>query len=173
MDAGFLTTVEIGQYFMTKDTGDLTQLNAVACREYTPPREDEALQLKGWIQGDTKIGPVLEVTIGYLHGKYGVEIRSWSLNRDNTHSWVRFSHGLNKFVMNLNNNETEIPEDQLEENALKLNAPDFVRRSNAKAKTQRREPGGSSPRIVPIERRNLIDIEPGKNSFPNMRYRRK
>ena len=25
------------------------------------------------------------------------------LNRDNTHSWVRISHGLNKFVMNLNN----------------------------------------------------------------------
>ena len=25
MDAGFLSVVEIGQYFMTKDTGDLTQ----------------------------------------------------------------------------------------------------------------------------------------------------
>ena len=33
-----------------------------------------------------------------------------SLNRDNTHSWVRISHGSKKFVMNLNNNETEIPE---------------------------------------------------------------
>ena len=35
-----------------------------------------------------------------------------SLNRDNTHSCVRISHGSNKFVMNLNNNKTEIPEDQ-------------------------------------------------------------
>ena len=35
MDAGFLSVVENGQYFMTKDTGDLTQFNAVACREYT------------------------------------------------------------------------------------------------------------------------------------------
>ena len=33
MDAGFLNVVEIGQYFMTKDTGDLTQFNTVACRE--------------------------------------------------------------------------------------------------------------------------------------------
>ena len=35
MDAGFLSVVENGQYFMTKDTGDLTQFNTVACREYT------------------------------------------------------------------------------------------------------------------------------------------
>ena len=61
MDAGFLSVVENGQYFMTKDTGDLTQFNTVACRDYTLPREDEASQPKGWIQGNTKIGPVLEV----------------------------------------------------------------------------------------------------------------
>ena len=88
-----------------------------------------------------------------------------SLSRDNTHSWVRISHGSNKFVMNLNNNETEILEDQLEEYALKLSAKDFARRSKAKAKPQRREPAGSSPRIVPIERRNGIDIERGKYSL--------
>ena len=42
MDAGFLSVVENGQYFMTKDTGYLTQFNTVACREYTLPRDDEA-----------------------------------------------------------------------------------------------------------------------------------
>ena len=107
MDAGFRSVVENGQYFMTKDNADLTQFHAVACREYILPREDGASQPKGWIQGNTKIGPVLEVATSHLHGKYGVEIRIWSLNRDNTHSWVRISHGSNKFVMNLNNNETD------------------------------------------------------------------
>ena len=62
----------------------------MACREYTLPREEEASQPKGWIQGNTKIGPVLEVATSYLHGKYGVEFRIWSLNRDNARSWAEF-----------------------------------------------------------------------------------
>ena len=57
MDAGFLSVVENGQYYMTKDTGDLTQFNIVACREYTLPREEEALQPKGWSKGTPKLGP--------------------------------------------------------------------------------------------------------------------
>ena len=58
MDAGFLSVVENGQYFMTKDTAEFAQFRAVACREYTLPREEQLSQPKGWIQGDTKIGPV-------------------------------------------------------------------------------------------------------------------
>ena len=54
MDAGFLYVFETGQYFWTKDTADLSQFHAVACREYTLPREEEASQTKGWIQGNTK-----------------------------------------------------------------------------------------------------------------------
>ena len=119
---------------MTKDTGDLTQFNKVACREYTHPREESTSQPKGWIQGNTKIGPVLEVTTAYLHGKHGVEISIMSLSRDNTQSWVRISHGSNKFVMDLKNNDTEISEDQLEDQALQLDAKDFVSPAKAKAK---------------------------------------
>ena len=100
MDAGFLTVVEIGQYFMTKDTAEFSQFRAVACREYTLSRDEEASQPKGWIQGNTKIGPVLEVATCCLHGKCGVEIRIMSVNKDNSHSWVRISHGSNEFVMN-------------------------------------------------------------------------
>ena len=73
MDAGFLSVVKNGQYFMTKDTGDLTQFKTVACREHSLPREEAASQPKGWIQGNTKNGPVLEVATSYLHGKHGVE----------------------------------------------------------------------------------------------------
>ena len=163
MDAGFLSVVEIRQYFMTKDTGE--QFYAVACREYTLPREDGSSQPRGWIQGNTKIGPVLEVTTSCLHGKHGVEIRIWSLSGDNTHSWARLSHGSNKFVMDSNNNDTEVPEDQPEEQALQLNVKDFAYQSKAKAKPQRREPAGYSPRIIPMNARNWIDIEPGKHSL--------
>ena len=67
MDAGFLSVVEIGQYFMTKDNEE--QIYAVACREYTLPREDGSSQPRGWIQRNRKIGPVLEVTTGCLYGK--------------------------------------------------------------------------------------------------------
>ena len=35
MEAGFIRVVEVGQYFMTKDTGDFRQIRSVACREYT------------------------------------------------------------------------------------------------------------------------------------------
>ena len=42
-DAGFLTTVEVGQYFMTKDTEEFSQFtNSVACREYTLPRDENS-----------------------------------------------------------------------------------------------------------------------------------
>ena len=61
--------------------------------------------------------------------------------------------------MNLNNNEQEIPEVQLEEYALKLDAKDFACRSKAKAKPQRREPAVSSPRTIPIEKRTWTDVE--------------
>ena len=66
---------------MTKDTGDFRQFHSVACREYTLPRDDPASQPKGWIQGNMRIGPVLEVTTTFQHFKYGIEIRIWSVNQ--------------------------------------------------------------------------------------------
>ena len=173
MDAGFLNVVEIGQYFMTKDTADFSQFSAAACREYTLPRDEEASEPKGWIQGNTKIGHVLEVATCCSRGKYGVEIRIVSMNKDNSHSWVRISHGSNKFVTNLNNNEQEISEVQFKEYALKLDASNFACRSKAKAKPQRREPAGSSPRIVPIGKRTWTDIESGKYSFSDYEVSKK
>ena len=81
-DAGFLTTVDFGQYFMTKDTEEFSQFtDSVACREYTLPRDEKSSDPKGWIRGNTKIGPVLEVTTSYLQGKYGVEIRIESVKK--------------------------------------------------------------------------------------------
>ena len=156
-DAGFLTTVDVGQYFMTKDTEEFSQFTeSVACREYTLPRDEKSSDPKGWIRGNTKIGPVLEVTTSYLQGKYGVEIRIESVNKDNSHSWVRISHGLNKLVTDLSNNkendnnEQETSEMQFENFALKTNVLAFASRSKAKAKPQRRTPASSSTRTLPI-----------------------
>ena len=171
MDAGFIHVVEIGQYFMTKDTEE--QFFARACREYTLPRSDESSQPKGWIQGNTRIGPVLEVTTSYLHGKHGIEIRIWSLSKDNSQSWVRISHGSNKFVIDSNHNNKEIPAVLPEEQTSQLIVKDFAARSKAKAKPQRREPV-DLPSIIPMNERKWIDIEPGDSSLSlRTRFRRK
>ena len=86
-DAGFLKTVEVGQYFMTKHTDEFSQFTEpVACREYTLPRDGKSSDPTGWIRENTKIGPVLEVTSSYLQGKHGVEIRIASVNQDISHS---------------------------------------------------------------------------------------
>ena len=94
-DAGFLTTVDVGQYFMTEDTEELSQFtDSAACREYTLRRDEKSSDPKGWIRG--------------------------SVNKDNSHSWVRIPRGLNKLVMYLSNNkendnnEQETPEMQFE-----------------------------------------------------------
>ena len=82
-DAGFLKTVEIGQNFMTKHTDKFFEIaEPVTCREYTLPRDETSTDPKGWIRGNTKIGPVLEVTTSYLQGKHGVEIRFEPVNKD-------------------------------------------------------------------------------------------
>ena len=126
IDAGFLTTVEVGQYFMTKDTEEFSQFtDSVACREYTLPRDESLSEPKGWIRGNTKIGPVLEVGTCCFHGKYGVAIRIDSTNKVHSHSWVRISHGLNKLVTDFSknkkdNNEQETSEMQFEDSALKI-----------------------------------------------------
>ena len=65
-DAGFLKTVEVGQYFMTKHADEFSQFtDSVACRECTLPRDEKSSDPKGWIRGNTRIGPVLEVTASY------------------------------------------------------------------------------------------------------------
>ena len=92
MDAGFVHVVETEQYFMTKDTQE--QFFAWRCREYTLPRNEESSQAKGWIQENTRIGPVLEVTTSCLHGGHGIEIRIWSLSGDNCQS---SAHGENVY----------------------------------------------------------------------------
>ena len=80
---------------MKQHTDKFLQFAAsVTCREYTLPRDDKSSHPKFGFKGIPKFGPVLEVTTSYLQGRYGVEIRIESVNKDNSHSWVRISHRL-------------------------------------------------------------------------------
>ena len=109
---------------------------------------------------------MLEVTTSYLQGKYGVEIRIESVNKDNSHSWVRISHGLNKLVTDLidkeyDDNEQETSETKTELFPLKTEVFAFASRSEAEAKSRRPTTTCSSTRTVPIRERIWIHIEPG------------
>ena len=128
--------LKLDNIFVTKDT---SQFNSVACREYTLPRDDQASQPKGWIQGNMRIGPVLEVTTSFQHFKYGIEIRIESVNQDNSQSWVRTSYGTIKYVIDSNYNNTDIPADPQQERVSQTCIKVVAARSKAKAKPQQRE----------------------------------
>ena len=55
-NAGLAKTVEKGQYFTTFDDEELDRQKG-SCREYTLPGNGQSSQVKGWILGNTKIGP--------------------------------------------------------------------------------------------------------------------
>ena len=135
----------------------------MVCREYTLPRDEKSSDPKGWIRGNTKIGPVVEVTTSYLQGRDAVEIRNESVNKVNSLSWVRISHGLSKLVTDLLNkedddNEQETSEIQFKDCALKTTVLAFASRSKAKTKPQRRISAFSSTKTVPIGERIWTDI---------------
>ena len=95
-EAGFMSVVEVGQYFVTRNASEFQ--HTIACREYTLPRDDKSSQPKGWIRGNTRIGPILEVMTSLQHFKYGIEVLIESVNEDNSHSWVRISYGTVRYV---------------------------------------------------------------------------
>ena len=79
----------------------------------------------------------------------------------------------NKYVVDSNYNNTEVPADLPEEQASQLIVKDFPSRSKATAKPQRREPV-DLPSIIPMNERKWIDIEPGNSSLSlRTRFRRK
>ena len=147
IDSGFLKTFEVGQYFTTKHTDEFLQFaEPVTCGEYTLPRDVKSNVPKGWIQGNTKIGPVLEVTTSYLQGKRGVQIRIESVNKDTSHSWVRISHGLNNLVTDLIDKKYD--DNEQETSSAKTEVFAFASRSKAEAKPRRPSTACSSSRTV-------------------------
>ena len=150
---------------MTKDTETFSLFTEpVTCRENTLPRDEKSSDPKGWIRRNTKIGPVWEVTTCYLQGKHGVEIGIESVNKDNSHSWVRISHGLGELVTDSSNKDQDENEQETSETKTEAFALETTSRSKAKAKPRRPTSACSSTRTVPILERTWIDIEPGAQS---------
>ena len=168
-EAGFMRVVEVGQYFVTRDASEFQQ--TVACREYTLPRDDKASQPKGWIRGNMRIGPVLEVTTSFQHFKYGIEIRIESVNKDNSHSWVRISYGTVKYVNDYIKDDTENLADPQEEEDVPTSSGVVAARSKAKAKPQPRESTGAT--TIPLSERIWIDIEPSKQDLDSYNLSKK
>ena len=118
-------------------------------------RDDSASQPKGWIQGNMRIGPVLEVTTSFQHFKYGIEIRIESVNKDSSHSWVRISYGTVKYVIDSIEDNTEIPADPQEEQTPQTSTSVVAARSKAKSKPQPRVLVGTTA-TIPIHERRWI-----------------
>ena len=112
-------------------------------------------------QGNMRIGPVLEVTTSFQLFKYGIEIRIESVNKDNSHSWVRISYRTVKYLVDSIQDNIEIPADPQEEQIPQTSTSVVAARSKAKAKPQSRILVGTTA-TIPIHERRWIDIEPSK-----------
>ena len=114
-------------------------------------RSEETSRARGWIRGNTKIGPVLDVTVWFHQGRYGIEIMIESLFRDRTVSWVRIANGINKYVTETSE---ERPTTSIENGCTGKHV--------AKAKPRPKLTLTLTPVSTPCRERKWIDVEPGK-----------
>ena len=112
--------------------------------------------MRGWIRGNTKICPVLDVKVCYHQGHYGVEIMIESLFRDRTVPWVRIVNGIKKFV-------TETSEEILVASVRDRRTEKLVE----KARPRPTPTLTLSPVSVAYRERKWIDVHPG-NIYPRL-----
>ena len=117
------------------------------------------LSRKVGFKGTPKLDPYWKSQPVNCKVNIGVEIRIQSVNQDNSHSWVRISHGLNKLVTDWI--DKEYHDDEQETSTTKTEVFAFASRSKAKAKPRRPSTACSSSRTLTIFERPWIDIEPG------------
>ena len=104
IDQTLLQRSFLEEYLLAKDNSslhlmkkDLT-ISKNHVEKYALLRHEETSRVRGWIRGNTMIGPVLDVKVCIHQGRYRVEIMLESLFRDRTVSWVRIVNGISKFV---------------------------------------------------------------------------
>ena len=108
--------------------------------------------MKGWIRGNTKIGPVLEVAVTH-QGRYGIEIMIQSLLGDGTCSWDMIVSGINKYVTEMTEETQDDHIDCIGESTGKPVAEARPKRTSTLAT--------SSTTALPYDQRERIDVEPG------------
>ena len=82
-DAGFMRKVSREQCFVTIHDIWLAGLGRVGeCREYTALQDEERSQSKGWIRGNTEVGPELEVKVTHHSYHIGIEIEIDTMKND-------------------------------------------------------------------------------------------
>ena len=148
-NAGPSKNIDKGQFFITLDEEGPDGMKT-SCREYTLPRSEETSRVRGWIRGDTKIRPALDVKVCHHQGRYGVDIMIESLFRDRTVSWVRIVNGINEHVTETS---VEIPVASVENRG--------TGKRVAKAKPR---PKPILSLTVPYRERKWIDDDSGKFS---------
>ena len=92
-----LNLVEIGQYFFSLETPKDQEMQHL-CREYTKSRKEEGARVRGWIRGDERFGPVLNIKVCNHEDQFQIEIQVPALFGDQTVSWVRIVNVVDKFV---------------------------------------------------------------------------
>ena len=163
-----MSVVEVGQYFVTRNASEFL-LRSVACREYTLPRDDPASEPKGWIQGNTRIGPILEVTTSFQHFKFGVEVRIQSMKERQFsllgQNFLR-NHSLCEQLHQVQHPKVLQVHKKREryQQAQKWLQPD----RRQKAKPQPRESSGTT--TIPLSERVWIDIVPSKQDLDSHNF---
>ena len=158
-----MRVVEVGQYFVTKKTGNLTPISLSGLSRihftsrwssFTTKRMDSR-KFENWTC-NWKSRPVFS-----QHFKYGIEIRIWSVNQNKSQSCVIISYGTVKYVIDSFQDNTEILAHPQEEQVPQTSTSVVAARSKAQAKPQPRELVGTTA-TIPIHERRWIDIEPSK-----------
>ena len=99
---GFTRKVSREQCIVTIHDIWLAGLGRVgSCRENTALQDEERSQPKGWIRGNTEVGPVLEVKVTHHSYHIGIDIKIDSMKNDGSQFWTVISRGMNKYVTKL------------------------------------------------------------------------
>ena len=158
IDTVSLNFVEIGQYLFhdERHCGSFTLLcSGMSCRHSFKRWRVTTIKRMDPLE-TPKLGPYwkLQHVISMVQKELRTELSLWAetiLIRG-----LEFLMDQIEFVMDLNNNDTEILEDLLEAHALQLDAKIFVSRSKAKEQSTKRRT---------FENRIWIDVEPVKYLF--------